>query len=215
MTLSLTNMVPMKALLALVLAALAVTAPAADEFTAGRHYDLVTPAQPTGTEDKIEVVELFWYGCPHCYTFEPHIEKWLETKPDYIEFVRMPAVFARNWEVHARAYYAAEQLGVLDRIHRPLFDALHQQKRELFTEEALAAFFAEHGVEPEDFRTAYDSFAVDSKARAAIAATRNYGITGVPAVVVNGKYRSSARSTGTYENLLKLVEHLAAKEHTR
>lgn len=215
MTLPLVPRAAARLLLAIALTMLVAGAPCAEEFTAGRHYELVTPAQPTSTDGKIEVVELFWYGCPHCYTFEPHIEKWLETKPEYIEFVRIPAVFARNWEIHARAYYAAEQLGVLDRIHSALFHALHEKQRRIFTEEALQAFFAEHGVSAADFRTAYDSFSVDTKTRQAVAATRDYGISGVPAVIVNGKYRSSARSAGNYDRLLKLVEHLAAKEHTR
>ena len=200
--------------LALILA-VSVTPAVAEEFTAGQHYELVTPAQPTRTDDgKIEVVELFWYGCPHCYAFEPYVDAWLGTKAENVEFVRVPAVFARNWEVHARAYYAAEQLGVVDKIHRPLFDALHTKQRKIFTEDALAAFFVEQGVAEADFREAFHSFGVDTKTRAAIAATRSYGVTGVPAVIINGKYRSSARSTGNYENLLKLVDFLAAKEST-
>ena len=104
---------------------------------------------------------------------------------------------------------------VLDKIHRPLFDALHLEKRKLYTEDALATFFAEHGTPAEEFRQAFNSFDVDTKTRQAIAATRSYGITGVPAVIINGKYRSSARSTGSYENLLKLVDYLADKENGR
>ena len=96
-----------------------------------------------------------------------------------------------------------------------LFDALHLEKRKLFTEDALATFFAEHGTPAEEFRQAFNSFDVDTKTRQAIAATRSYGITGVPAIIINGKYRSSARSTGSYENLLKLVDYLADKENGR
>lgn len=187
----------------------------ADDYVAGQHYQAVVPPQTTTTPGKIEVVEMFWYGCPHCYEFEPVIHDWLQGKPDYIEFVRVPAVFASNWEVHARAYYAAEQLGVLDQIHKPLFDALHVDKRKLFNVDELAAFFAEHGVAEQAFRTAYDSFDVDKKTRRAIAVTRGYGISGVPAVIVNGKYRSSAQYAGSYQNLLKLVEFLADKEHAQ
>lgn len=187
---------------------------AEDDFTAGRHYEVITPAQPTRTGDKIEVMELFWYGCPHCYTFEPHIKQWLESKPDYVEFVRMPAIFADDWMIHARAFFAAQQLGVLDTVHTPLFEAIHVKKRKLFTENDLATFFAEFGTAEEAFREAYNSFDVDTKSRQAAAATRSYGITGVPAIIINGKYRSSARSVGSYENLLKLVDYLADKEKT-
>ncbi len=186
---------------------------AAEPFNPGQHYEGISPAVATSVAaDKVEVVELFWYGCPHCFAFEPSIEAWLKTKADYIEFVRVPAVFARNWEIHARAYYAAEQLGVLDKTHAALFRALHEGKRKLFSQAELAAFYAEQGVPEADFNRAYESFDVDTKTRNAIALTRQYGISGVPAVIVNGRYRSSAQKAGTYDNMLKLVDFLAAKE---
>lgn len=194
---------------------LGVSALADDAFVVDQHYQLVTPAQATTTKDKIEVVELFWYGCSHCYAFEPTVSAWLKEKADYVEFVRMPAVFAANWEIHARAYYAAEKLGVLDKIHQPLFDALNKDKRELFTVETLTAFVVEQGVSAEDFKAAYESFEVDTKTRRAASLTRAYGISGVPAMIINGKYRSGAQQTGNFENLLKLVDFLAAKEHVQ
>jgi thiol:disulfide interchange protein DsbA len=201
-------------LIALTLALFAQLAAAA-EFKTGKHYDAVTPPVATAVADgKIEVVELFWYGCPHCFAFEPVIEEWLKTKADYIEFIRVPAVFARNWEIHARTYYALEQLGMLKASHTTLFDALHRQKKKLGNEDELAAFFAGQGIAEDKFRDAYNSFDVDSKTRRAVTLTRKYGITGVPAVIVAGKYRSSAQKTGTYENLLKLVDFLADKEAT-
>ena len=202
-------------LIATLLACLALTATAADDFVAGQHYQLVTPAQPTTTGDKVEVIELFWYGCPHCNAFEPLVQEWLKKKPDYVEFVRIPAVFAQNWEVHARAFYAAQQLGVLEKIHKPLFDAIHVQSRKLFSVEELTAFFVEQGVTAADFHKAYNSFDVDTKTRHAMALTREYGISGVPSIIVNGKFRSSAQQTGSLENLLKLVDFLAAKEHSQ
>lgn len=205
----------LKVLFTTFMLAAGVFAAQTDDYVAGQHYQSVVPPQATATPGKIEVVEMFWYGCPHCYEFEPVVREWLKGKADYIDFVRIPAVFASNWEVHARAYYAAEQLGVLDEIHGPLFDALHVDKRKLFSKDELAAFFAEHGVEEAAFRTAYDSFDVDKKARRAVALTRGYGISGVPAVIVNGKYRSSAQYAGTFENLLKLVDFLADKEHAQ
>lgn len=205
----------LKLLLACLLLSLTATVTAEDEFVVGRNYQLVTPAQPTASADKVEVVELFWYGCPHCYAFEPTLSKWLESKADYIEFVRIPAVFAPNWEVHARAFYAAEKLGVQDKIHHALFEALHAEKRTVFTVDEIAAFFAEHGVAEADFKAAYDSFEVDTKTRRAKTLTRAYGISGVPAIIVNGKYRSGAQFTGNFANLLKLVDFLAAKEHVQ
>ncbi|CAN0425212.1 unnamed protein product, partial [Phaeothamnion confervicola] len=130
MTMKLSNIV-CSALLAL----LAATNSSAQEFVAGQHYQEIKPAIATSAaEGKVEVLELFWYGCSHCYAFEPQLIEWAKSKPDYVEFVRVPAVFAHNWEIHARAYYAAQQLGVLEKIHQPLFDAIHKQGRKVFSE---------------------------------------------------------------------------------
>ena len=189
------------------------TVHAESNFESGTHFDVIAPAQPTTTGDKIEVIEFFWYGCQHCFTLEPYIKAWLDSKPTYIEFIRIPAVFADNWEHHARTYYAAQKLGVLDTIHTPLFEALHIRKRPLFTEDALATFFAEFGIGVDQFRRAFNSFEVDTKTRQAIAATWDYGVDGVPTMITNGKYRSSARRAGSYEELLNVVDYLAAKEY--
>ncbi len=198
------------------LALLAAANSPAEEFVVGQHYQEVKPAVATSTAaDKVEVLELFWYGCPHCYAFEPQLQEWLKNKADYIEFVRVPAVFAQNWEVHARAFYAAQQLGVLDKLNGPMFDAIHKEGRKLGSQEEVTQFFADKGVSAEDFKKAYNSFDVDTKTRRAIALTREYGITGVPALIVNGKYRSSAQEAGDFATLLKLVDYLAAKEHKR
>jgi len=101
----------------------------ASRVMAAEGYEMVTPAQPTTSKDKVEVVELFWYGCPHCYKFEPYVERWLKRKPKNVKFVRMPGVFRASWEIHARAYYTAEILGVVDKVHKPMFEAIHEQKR--------------------------------------------------------------------------------------
>jgi thiol:disulfide interchange protein DsbA len=184
--------------------------PSIDE---GIEYQRVVPPQPTETGDKVEVLELFWYGCPHCYHFEPLLDKWLQMKPANVEFRRMPAIFSNpTWELHARAYYAAEALGVLDKIHRPLFDALHTQNRDLSTEAALMAFFAEHGVSNEDFQRAFNSFYVRNKTNQAKVLTDRYGIEGVPTIIVNGKYRTGGTSAGTLEDALNVVNYLIKKE---
>ena len=191
-------------------------------FDEGFEYKKVTPAQPTISESKVEVVELFWYGCPHCYDFEPELSKWLNNKPAHIEFVRMPAIFRKGWMPHARAYYTAEALGVLDKTHSAFFDAVHKQKRPLQTEKDIGDFFVSHGVKREDFKKAWGSFVVQSKVKRAVDMTRRYGITGVPAMVVNGKYRPggpaaninnpAASKQQQHENVLKVVEWLAARE---
>lgn len=181
-------------------------------FVPGTHYQDVTPVQPTTTGEQIEVVEMFWYGCPHCFDFESYISKWLETKPANVAFVKIPAVFSQSWEPHARAYYTAETLGITDKIHRPLFNAIHTDKQPLNTEDSLARFFVSQGVTDADFRKAYHSFGVDGKVSRARQLSRAYGITGVPAIIVNGKYRSSANTAGSYTELLKLVDELVDTE---
>ena len=99
---------------------------AAEDYTEGTDYERVSPPIATDETGKVEVYEFFWYGCPHCYRFEPYLQKWLENKPDNVEFIRIPAIFnSPRWEVHARAYYTAEILEVQDRIHGPLFSAIH------------------------------------------------------------------------------------------
>ncbi|MGR9089520.1 MAG: thiol:disulfide interchange protein DsbA/DsbL [Gammaproteobacteria bacterium] len=188
---------------------------AADSFKEGEHYERIKPEVATRTDGKIEVVEVFWYGCHHCFAFEPHINKWVKSKPDNVEFRRVPGVFADSWIPHARAYYAAEVLGVLDTIHTPLFEAIHEERRQINNEDTLARFFTEHGVADADFREAYNSFSVDTKTRQALTASKEYGISGVPSVIVNGRYRTSARLAGTFESLLKVVDELVDKESTQ
>lgn len=175
-------------------------------------YDPVSPAQPVQNTDKVEVIEFFWYGCPHCYSLEPAMVEWLKTKPANVEFIRQPAVFSDLWGKHAKAYYTAEALGVLDKVHADLFDAIQNKKQKLTDENDLAKFFAEHGVKDEDFRAAYNSFLVDAKLRQAESIGPRYGITGVPALVVNGKYKVTAQSAKSQANMLTVVNQLITRE---
>lgn len=180
--------------------------------TEGFEYQLVQPPVPTETGDKIEVVELFWYGCPHCYHFEPLVKQWLKTKPDNVEFRRIPAVFNDVWALHARAYYTAEALGVLEKMHEPLFVAYHEQKNRLKDEDALAKLFALHGVSEDDFHKTFNSFYIDTKVRRAKALSKDYGIDGVPAIVVNGKYRTTGTVAGGQDQVMGVVDYLIGLE---
>jgi thiol:disulfide interchange protein DsbA len=179
-------------------------------------YEAVSPPQPTTNPAKVEVIEFFWYGCPHCYSFEPSLSKWLKTKPANVEFIRIPAVFSEEWGKHAKAYFTAEALGVIDAVHGDLFDGIQQAKQagkhELETEDQLAKFFAAHGVKEADFREAYNSFMVDSKMRQAPALAAKYGITGVPAIIVNGKYRTNGTLAGSQEKMIDVINTLIKKE---
>jgi protein dithiol oxidoreductase (disulfide-forming) len=174
-------------------------------------YEEISPAQPTTNPAKIEVIEFFWYGCPHCYSFEPALTAWLKTKPENVDFIRIPAVFSEQWGKHAKAYFTAEALGVVDKVHADLFDGV-QQKKELETEDQLAKFFTAHGVKEAEFRETYNSFMVDSKMRQAPALAAKYGITGVPAIIVNGKYRTNGTLAGSQEKMIDVINTLIKKE---
>jgi protein dithiol oxidoreductase (disulfide-forming) len=207
---------PRRTLLAsafLPLGALPVMTLAQEAFSVEGRYETLSTPQPTSTPDKVEVVEIFWYGCPHCNRFQAYIDPWQETRPDFVEFMRMPAVFQPQWEVHARAYYTAVAMGVLDRTHAPLFGAIHTQNRALDSRESLEEFFVQQGIDASEFSKHYDSFGVDAAVRRSKVMQGRYGIRGVPAVVVNGKYRISGAVAGSYPNMIKVIDALVAREH--
>ena len=175
-------------------------------------YEVLQPPQQTETGDRIEVVDVFWYGCPHCYTFLPMLEAYELVKPEYVEIRRLPAIFRESWAAHARAYYTAMLLGVVEQTHRPLFDEIHARRNPTDHKEALAAFFERQGVDRGTFEQTWDSFAVESLVRKSILMQQRYGITGTPSVVVNGKYRITGRLAGSYDNVLQVVMALVERE---
>jgi len=193
----------------------ALAANASAPFDEGIEYQAIVPPQPTESTGKVEVVELFWYGCPHCYQLEPDLEAWLARKPDNVEFRRVPAVLNRHWALHARAYYAAEVLGAVERIHVPLFKAIHEQRRRLNSVDALAAFFVEQGVAEDQFRKAMASFAVELKVKRAQRVSRAYGIEGVPSIVVNGRYRTNATLANGQRGMFQVIDYLVAREQAQ
>ena len=201
-------------LLAALLALTSLGTVADTAFEEGTHYFLVPAPLPTLAADKSEVVELFWYGCPHCYHLEPTLADWLKAKPADVNFRRIPAVFSADWTPHARAFYAAEALGESERLHGPLFKALHADGRKIYSEDALIRFAAEQGFDEKTFTAAYTGFAVDGKVKQAMQYTRGAGITGVPAIIVNGKYRVSVQSAGSEKALMEVVDYLIAKDRT-
>ena len=200
----------------LVLCGIALVIPAisvnAANYKEKIHYEKVLPAQPTSTDKKVEVVEMFWYGCPHCNNLEPHVNRWLKKMPKDAEFVRMPAIFRPQWELHARAFYTAEILGVLDKTHSAMFEAIHQQKRHMNTEQEIKKLYAEHGVSEKDFDRVFRSFAVEAKIKRAKDMSNRYGIRGVPALIVNGKYRTGSQLAGGNANIFRVVDFLVEQE---
>jgi protein dithiol oxidoreductase (disulfide-forming) len=189
-------------------------APTTGRFEMGEHYLRLSPTQPTcSNPDQVEVCESFWYGCPHCFTFDPLLEQWREGKPDYVNFVRVPAVWNSLLQLHARAFYTAEALGKGAEMHTELFREIHERGNALDSEAKLQEFFARFAVDAAAFKSTFDSFAVQAKLQRADELSRRYRIESVPTIVVNGKYTTDAGQAGSYEDLLLLIDELAAAEN--
>jgi thiol:disulfide interchange protein DsbA len=200
----------MKRALALI-AALVFAAPAlaqgAPQFTE------LSPPQPLVADDgsKIEVVEFFWYGCPHCYNLEPLLEQWKKTLPADAVFRPFPAVFNARWGHDAAIFYTFDALGVLDKVHRPFFDAIHRDHLRTDDPKALDEWVKSHGIDPKKFEDTMKSFSVQAKVRRAAQLSAAYKIDGTPAFAVAGRYTVSAEQGGSREGMLKAVSYLVDK----
>ena len=171
-------------------------------------YTELKPAQPIETPGKIEVIEFFWYGCPHCYNLEPFIESWLKKLPPDTEFRRVPAIFSDRWAYDARIFYTFEAMGVLEKVHRPFFDAIHRDHLRSADPKAMTEWLSRHGVEPKKFFDTMKSFSVQSKTRRATQLTVAYKIDGTPAMAVQGRYTVSTDQGGSREGMLDTVSYL-------
>lgn len=188
-------------------------APTTGRFEMGVHYLRLSPTQPTSSNpDQVEVAEIFWYGCPHCFNFDPLLERWRTTKPDYVSFVRVPAVWNPLLQLHARAFYTAEALGKSAEMHTAFFEEIHERGNYLDSQEKIATFFGRFGVDAATFNSTFESFAVHSKLQRADELSRRYRIQSVPTIIVNGKYTTDGGQAGSYEDLLALIDELAAAE---
>ena len=180
------------------------------EFIEGTHF-LVSPApQPVETGEKIEVREFFWYGCSHCYALEPDINRWLKRIPKRATFVRTPGAASR-WLVHAQAYYAFESMGAVDKIHGAFFDALHREERRLNDEDSIAKFVAQHGLDPAQFRQAFNSFGVRLKLERAKKLNVAFRVHSVPTLIVDGKYVTSPAMAGGGGATMQVIDFLIKK----
>ncbi len=192
--------------------------PAAAELLEGVEYQRLTNPQPVETGQKIEVREFFWYGCPHCYVLEPHLEKWHKTMPKNAAFVRTPGVLNPHWVPHARTYYAFEALGLTDKLHRKLFDALHLQKQHLDDPQLIADFVRDNGGDRKAFLDAYNSFGVQTNVSRAQRLAQAIQLQSVPVLMVDGRYVTNATIAGGYDKVPAVLNHLvklAAAERAR
>ncbi|MDX1487034.1 MAG: thiol:disulfide interchange protein DsbA/DsbL [Acidiferrobacterales bacterium] len=177
------------------------------QYQVGKHYVKLPPGAQAVSGDKVEVREFFWYGCPHCYRLEPYLEAWLKNIPADVDYVRTPGV-ARRWLPHAQAFYTFEALGVTDRVHKDFFDAIHKKREKLDTEESLVRFLAAYGVDASKVRNNYNSFGVRTKVENAKRLNFLYAIASVPAITVDGRYKTDVSMAGGPQQLMALVNYL-------
>lgn len=177
----------------------------------GQGYTKLATPQPT-VEGGVEVREFFSYGCPHCADFRPLMEAWLEQAPEGVTLTRVAVVFNEGWRPLAQAYYAAESIGALDKIHEPLFDAIHEKNRRFKNNDELIDFFVEQGVPRDKAKAAFGSFRVDMQMRQGAQALRNYRIESTPTVVVAGKYAVTPRTAGSQQGMIEVIDRLVKQE---
>ncbi|MEP7243886.1 MAG: thiol:disulfide interchange protein DsbA/DsbL [Gammaproteobacteria bacterium] len=191
------------------------------KWKAGVNYVPLVPSVPTNVAPgKVEVVEVFWYGCPHCFALEPFLTTWVKNKPDYIEFVRIPVMWGPVHRAHARLFYILQSLGRAD-LHEKVFETIHKDGKMLVanddatTRKMQADFAKANGISQADFDKAWDSFSVSSSLQRAEQLTARYRVEGVPLVIVNGKYTTDVGKAGNPGDLLSLINDLAASEKRR
>jgi thiol:disulfide interchange protein DsbA len=182
-----------------------------ESYVEGKHYRVLDkPGIPTAP-GKIEVREFFWYGCPHCFSLEGKVANWKKSLASDVNFVASPAVAAPNWQVLGAAFFAAENLGIAEKSHGAVFNAIHRDKKTLSTPDQVAEFYTQFGVSKQDFLNQMDAFSVKTSLRKSEALFRQYQLTGVPAIIVNGKYQPTGHS---YDEMLRVVDYLIEKERS-
>ncbi|MGH8252505.1 MAG: thiol:disulfide interchange protein DsbA/DsbL [Steroidobacteraceae bacterium] len=195
----------------------------AGKWVAGTNYKPLMPAQPTDVPPgKVEVLEVFWYACPHCYALEPFLTAWLKHKPPYIEFRRVPVTWQPVHQAHARLFYALEALGKESALHADIFNEMHERKNYMFAQgndaetlSAQTAFVKAHGISAADFTSAYNSFTVQTDLSKADDLVHRYHVDGVPLIIINGKYVSDVNMAGSPADLISIIDDLAASEKGR
>ena len=165
------------------------------EIVAGKDYRLIKPPQPVASGAKIELLEFFWYGCPHCNNLQPSLTAWLKRKPADVEFKRVPAVFQDSWVPLTKAYFTIEAMGLVDKLHHRVFAAIHEQRIHLQDPKVLFDWVGKQGVDAKKFADTYNSFAIQSHTQRAKDMTNSYDIPGTPALVVDGKYLTAPSLT--------------------
>ena len=181
------------------------------DIVAGKDYTVLTSPQPTQTSDRIEVLEFFWYGCPHCYSLNPLLKTWLTNLPSDIDFRYVPAIFRPNWAAGAKIFFTIETLGMMAVLHDKIYDAIHRDKIDLNDESILFDWIEKQGRDRKEFENTYNSFAIQNQVAKSTQMSRQYQLTGVPALVINGKYVTSGKMGGTPQDTINTLEALIKK----
>ena len=191
----------------------------AQEPVLDKDYKLITPPQQPESAKKVEVIEFFSYACPHCADFEPALQRWLKRKPKDVEYRMYPMVFRESWKAPAKLYYALEAMGLVEKYHEQVYDAIHKQNKELATDNQVKQWAASVGIDAAKFNQVYDSFGIDAKLQHSVAMGRAYGVQGTPAMAVNGKYYTAPSMVMAgggaldYDRFFKVLDQLIEMEH--
>lgn len=175
-------------------------------------YQVITPAQNTTDPEKVEVLEFFWFGCPHCYSFEPSIEEWASNIPENTVFVREAPPLNPSWETHSKAFYASQILGIDKEFIPAMFKAIHEDRKKMRKPSDVAELAATFGVEEKAFTDAMNSFGVKTRINRSLQLAQGTGISGVPAVIVNGKYRINSESAGNHQGMINAINQAVESE---
>ena len=183
------------------------------QFSEGQHFTMLTTAQGTSSApDVIEVAEVFWYGCPHCFNFDPYLKKWAPELPDDVRFIRLPVMWNPTNQIHARIFYTAEALNKLDVMHDAVFKEMHANRKPLTSENDIRNFFSRFDVSEEEFNSTFRSFGVESKLKRAKNLTQRYRVQSVPLLVINGKYLTTGPGVKNFDDMLAVAEELIERE---
>lgn len=187
----------------------------AQEYKAGKHYEALPVPVATQDKKRIEVVEVFWYGCSHCFNFEPIIHAWEKKQEDDVLFRQSPAVWNGTMKLHARAFFTAKALGVSDELDAAIFNEMNVKRSRLKDESVIAGLFVKNGIDKDKFSKTFNSFGVTSQVSLAESRAKSYRVQGTPELIVNGKYRVSSTMTGNQADMLKVVDFLIAEERKK
>ena len=181
------------------------------DIVEGKDYTVLATPQPTQDGNTIEVLEFFWYGCPHCDSLHPHLKTWLMNIPKDVSFRYVPATLRANWVAAAKIFYTIEAIGETDVLHDKVYDAVHRDKIDINNESVLFDWVEKQGIDRKKFEDTYRSFSVQNQVARSTQLSRQYQLTGVPALVINGKYITSGKMGGTPQDTIRTLEALIEK----